>query len=212
MPPLVIAGLVAGGIKATTGLIQASQANKQIKNLAKTPIDEYSISPELQNSYGRAEAMANQGFAPEEKAAFQQGVGRQQAGAFRSAVDMSGGNLSSAVGAALKAQNIGVQSNFAAQGASLRKDNMRYADEMGSRIQAQKNIMTEAKIQRRQSLEAAYGQAKQQGIENFTGGLIDGLSVTGMGAKTPVGVDTPNIPITPEPDLSGITDPTTIYR
>jgi hypothetical protein len=181
MLPLVAAGLVSAGIKGVTGVIQASQAGKQLKNLSKTPIDEYSVSPELQNSYSRAEAMANQGFAPEEKAAFQQGVGRQQAGAFQNAVDQSGGNLSSAIGAALKSQNIGVQSDFAAQGSRLKSQHMQYADELAGRIQSQKNLMTEAKRQRRTMLEQAYGSAKKQGIENITGALTGAAQIAGFG-------------------------------
>jgi hypothetical protein len=182
MLPLVAAGLVSAGIKGVTGVIQASQAGKQLNNLAKTPIDEYSISPELQHSYSRAEAMANQGFAPEEKAAFQSGVARQQAGAFQNAVDQSGGNLSSAIGAALKSQNIGVQSDFAAQGSRLRSQHMQYADELAGRIQSQKNLMTEAKRQRRTMLEQAYGAAKKQGIENITGALTGAAQIAGFGS------------------------------
>ncbi len=189
MPPLVIAGLVAGGIKATTGIIQATQANKQIKNLAKNPIDEYSISPELQNSYSRAEGMINQGFATED-AAFNQGVARQQTGAFQSAVDMSGGNLSSAIGSALKAQNIGVQNDWAVQKVGMKSNRIEQANQLAGQIQNQRNLMVESRRQRRQSLEQAYGQAKQQGIENFTDGLTSAVSVAGAGAKS----GTPAVP------------------
>lgn len=185
MLPLVAAGLVAGGIKSVTGLIQSTQANKQLKKLGQTPIDEYGISPELQSSYSRAEAMTNQGFSGEEKAAFQQGIGRQQAGAFKSAVDMSGGNLSSAIGAALNAQKIGAQVDFAAQGAQLKGQHIEQANQLAGQIQNQKNLMIESRRQRRTMLEQAYGQAKQQGIENLTDGLTGAVSTLGFGAKTP---------------------------
>lgn len=184
MGPLAAAGLVVGGIQGVTGLIQQSKANNALKELGQTPIDEYSISPEMMNSYQRAEAMADQGFTAEEKAAFGQGVARQQAGVFRSAVDASGGNLSQAIGSALKAQNIGAQVDFAAQGARLRGDNMRYANDIAGRIQNQKNLMTEAKRQRRMMLEQAYGQAKQTGTENLINGLTGGLTAFGAASKT----------------------------
>ena len=192
MIPLVAAGLVAGGIKSVTGIIQATQANQQINNLEKTPIDEYSISPELQHSYARAESMANQGFSGEEKAAFQQGVARQQAGAFQSGLDMGGGNVSSAISAGLQAQNIGAQNQFAAQGAQLRRQNMQYADQLAGSIQNQNNLMIEAKRQRRTMLEQAYGKAKQQGIENFTNGLTGAASVLGAGTKSSPDTFTPD--------------------
>lgn len=200
MPPLVIAGLVAGGVKATTGIIQASQANKRLKELNQNPIDEYSISPELQNSYSRAEAMTNQGFSPEETASFNQGVARQQTGAFQTAVDMSGGNLSSAIGSVLKAQKIGVQNDFAAEGAKIRSNNIARADELSGRIQSQKNLMVEAKRQRRTMLEQAYGAAKQQGIENFTDGLTGGITsaASGMSGVPSVGATSLG---TPDPNL-----------
>ncbi len=193
------AGAVVGGIKTVSGIIQTSKANKGIAQLNKTPIDQYSISPELQNSYNRAEAMTNQGFSGEEKAAFQQGVGREQAGAFQSAVDMSGGNLSSAIGSVLKAQNIGAQTDFAAQGARLRGEHIQQANELAGQIQNQKNLMIESRRQRRDKLEQAYGQAKQQGRENTMTGLSETISSLGN-ATGSSGATAPSSFTSPDPN------------
>lgn len=189
------------------GAMQWSQANKALKQVNSKPIDEYSISPELQHSYQRAEGMTKYGFAPEETAAFNQGVARQQTGAFTNAIDQAGGNLSSAIGAALKSQNIGAQSEFAAKGAQLKAQHIEYADSIGARIQNQQNLMVQAKRQRREQLEQAYGQAKQAGISNVTNAL-SGIATGGLAAmskKSGGGIGSPS-----QETMSGLQPDTSI--
>lgn len=169
--PLLALGALAQAPQAILGAVQAIKGYRSLKNLSKEQYPEYTISPELQQAYQRAEGMAKQGFSAEETAQFQQGVARQQTGAFRQATDLGGGNLARAISAGLGAQNLQAQGQFAAQGAQLKRQNIQYADELARSIQQQKNLATQEKIQRRQMLEQAYGSAAKTGLENITSSL-----------------------------------------
>lgn len=171
---LAIAGIIAGGsalVKGIGGAIQTHKANKALKELNSQKQPDYSVSPELLNAYNRAEAMSKYGYSPQEQAQFQQQLARSQVGQQRAALDMSGGNLSGAIGGVLQAQQTGALNEFAAKDAGLHRDNVRYADEMARDMQTQKNLIDQQKIQRMQLLQEAYGQAKQQGSENIWGAV-----------------------------------------
>src|SRR3990167_9019833 len=126
--PLLAIGAGAALIKGIGGAIQTSKANKALRELNEQPLDNYDVSPEMQNAYSRAERMSAYGFAPEEKTQFNQQLARQNNSIARSALDMSGGNMGSAINSVLQANNTSAINQFAGQDAGLRRDNMRYAD------------------------------------------------------------------------------------
>lgn len=174
--PLLAASALTALPKALLGAYQTYQSTKALKELSKEEYPEFQISPELQGAYSRAQEMSKRGFSAEEQADFQQRMGRQQAGAFRQATEMGGGNLARAISAGLGAQNIGAVNQFAAQGAQLKRQNIRYADDLARALQTQKNMATQQKIARRQQLEQAYGWALQAGLSNIAG------SISGVGS------------------------------
>jgi hypothetical protein len=174
--PALAIGALAEAPRAVLGAIQAIKGYRNLRELSKQPYPELSISPELQKAYDRAEAMRNQGFTSEEESAFQQGIARQTAGAFRQATDISGGGLARAISAGLQAQNLQAQSQFAAQGAQMRRQNIQYVDDLARAIQQQRNMIDQEKIARRQQLEQAYGLAAQTGLTNIAS------SLSGIGA------------------------------
>ena len=79
--------------------------------------------------------------------------------------------------------NIGALNQFAANDASLRRNNIRYAGQMAGQLQSQQNLATQAAIQRRIMLEQAYGRAMQAGLNNIVGGVQGGVSVYEAGKK-----------------------------
>lgn len=186
LPPLIIAGAIAGAgaiAKGVGGIIQTHKANKALKEINKTPYPEYGISPELRNAYARAEANTKYGFSPEEAAAFQQQLTRSQTGQFSAAKDMGGSPQ--AINAVLQANQTGAINQFAGQGAEIKRQNIQTANQLAGQLQSQYNLIDQSKIQRRQILEEAYGSAKKQGQENTWGAVNDltniGTSMVGGG-------------------------------
>ena len=174
------AGLVIKGVGAYS---QARKAKKGLEALGQQPYPEYQVSPELQGAYSRAQGMAKQGFSAEETAARNQDVARSQTAQARSAVDMGGGNMARTINAGLQGSQIQGINQFAAQGAQLKRQNIRYADDLASALQQQKNIGTQAAIQKRVGLEQAYGGSLAQANENFYGAVNDASSIGVEGAQ-----------------------------
>lgn len=157
---LGIGTAILGGVQAIGGIAMAM-------GLGERP--RYSMTPEMRQSAGRANYMAGMGFLPEERAAAMQGVATQQAGAFRRAQDMGGGNLARSMGATMGSQNLDFQNRLAAQDASLRRQNIRYADSFSQEAQriADRNIAMEDRY--RFATEQAIGGAIQSGLKNIAG-------------------------------------------
>lgn len=162
--PLAAASLALGGYEAFKGA-------QGLKKLNKEKYPEYSISPELQNSYGRAEQMAGMGYTPQEAANFRQNVAQQQNTGFRQGVNAGGGNLAQALRTGLQAQNLGAFNSFSASDAALHRSNIHYADQLGQQVSNQRNLITGSQVQRRNMLEQAFGGALRQGLSNMAGSL-----------------------------------------
>jgi hypothetical protein len=158
--PLGIGTAILGGVQAIGGIAMAMGLGERPK---------YSMTPEMRQSAGRANYMAGMGFLPEERAAAMQGAATQQAGAFRRAQDMGGGNLARSMGASMGSQNLDFQNRLAAQDASLRRQNIRYSDSFSQEAQriADRNIAMEDRY--RMATEQAIGGAIQSGLKNMAG-------------------------------------------
>lgn len=194
-------------------LYKDSQAKKALNKLNETPISEISVSPELQNSYGRAESMSKYGFSPEETAAFNQNLARSQSTQFQNAKDIGGGQLSGAINSLDNANNIGAINNFAAKGTGLQLEKIQHADELAGQIQNIKDRKVEDARNRRTMLEQQYGGAIKQQQENISQGIG---SIAAIGAQYGTSVQDQNnfnklYPDTNStPNLSGLDIPT--YR
>lgn len=169
MPLPLAAALIPAALKAGTGIYQSVKASNALKNLGKMP--EYSISPELQNSYNRAERMATQGYTPQEAAAFSQRLARNNNTSFQRGITLGGGSLAKALNSAVLSNNIDAQLGFAANDASLRRSNIRYADSVGSEVSGQRNRNTAQQLAYRMLVEQNLGMAKQQGRNNVVEAL-----------------------------------------
>lgn len=165
-------GLLAPAIgSAALGLFQTFQGIKGLNQLSKEQAPNYTVSPELQSAYGRAEGMTNQGFTTEQEGAFRQNLAQSNNLAYRRAVDASGGSMSGSILGAIQGQNIGALNQFAADDAEQRMQNIRYADSLASQLQNQQNMATQVDIENRRMKEQAYGGAVQSGLGNMAGSL-----------------------------------------
>lgn len=162
--PLAAASLALGGLQSLYGMYQANQLNKQ-------PLPLQEVTPEMRNAYARAEGMANQGYTPAEAAAFKSNLASSNALGYRNAVDMSGGQLSNAIGRGIQASNLGALNQFAQSDAGLRRTNMRYADTLAQHLQSISNARQNALMNRRTMAERAAGGALSAGTTNITNAL-----------------------------------------
>lgn len=157
-----------GVAQAGYGIYQQADAKNSLENMGDRP--EFNITPEQQQSYNRSQLMAQRGYTAPERAAFQQQLSRSQNTAFQKGIDMGGGGLAGAIRAALSYSNINAQNRFAADDARLHRDNIRYADQRGDQISAQRNRMTMGDQQTFDQLAQAYGAEGKAGVQNMFSG------------------------------------------
>lgn len=182
--PLAIGSLILGGIQAGLGAYNLHKLNK-------TPQPNFSITPELQKSYGRAEDRTGYGFSPEQRSDYFNGVAGRYNQGLRNASDLSGGQMASAFGRGLQASQLRDFSNFAAQDAAQQQQNIRYADQMGGQMTNQRNMIAQQEIENRRAKEQAFGGALSSGLNNIAGaanffsmnGGFGNLSNTSVGAN-----------------------------
>lgn len=160
--PLAVGSLLLGGLQAGIGAYQLNQLNK-------TPVPNYGITPELQNSYGRAETRAGYGYSPEQRADYMGNVAGRNAQVYNNAIKLSGGNLSGALARGIQSSSLRDYSTFAANDAALQQNNIRYADQIGGQMTNQRNMATNQNIQNRIRQEQAWGGALQSGLNNIAG-------------------------------------------
>lgn len=167
---------------AALGLYQTIASTMALNKLNKTPQPNYEISPELQGSYKTAMERAAYGYNPAQRGNFMNNVTSSQNAAYQRAVDMSGGQMSSAIGRVLQSNKLQALNRFAADNATKQQINQQYADSLGQRISDQRNRKTQTEIQRRMMLEQALGTAKSQGITNIAS-AFNANAALGTGAN-----------------------------
>src|SRR3990167_11259813 len=191
MDPITLALMLGGlGAKALTGVFQASRAQKGINALSKQAMPQFNITPEQQRSYNRAEENAQTGYSGAERSALTQQLGGASNLAYRRAMNIGGGNGARAIQGALGASMLGANNQMAMNDALLKRSNVRYADQVGSSLSAQRNMETQRAMNYRLQLERALGAAKTQGVENIGNAFGSLGTMAAYGAFSPQGMQT----------------------
>jgi hypothetical protein len=175
-------GAIAGAVgKVGYGAYQALRSRNELRKLGKLPLS--NITPEAANAYAMAQQNAQRGFTPEQVAQFNANMGRQNTMALTNGAQY--GN-SRATLSGINAANAGALVNFAAQDAQLRNQNIRYADQMGANITAQRNRMVQERAAQYNQAQQALGKASQDGVFNVLSGVQNagdmGLAANGIGS------------------------------
>jgi hypothetical protein len=160
--PLAIGSLVLGGIQAIGGLAAALSMGRRPR---------FQEDPRFTGAAGRAEYMAGMGYMPQERAAFQGDIASQTAGDYRRGIDMSGGNMARALGGISTARTMGAYNRFAAQDASLRRQNIQYSDQFSRERQRRADMQTQADMAQYDREQQATGQAISSGLTQMGGAL-----------------------------------------
>lgn len=176
MIPLALGSLVLGGVQAAQGLYGLNQVSKM-------PMPKFGIAPEAQAAYDTAKQQAQYGYAPEQKAAFQQDISRASNTRFQRGVDMAGGNLAGAINAGINSSNLGALNQFASQDAQLQQQKQRYVGQLAGGFQSAQDRQTNLELQRRNAIEQAYGGALKAGLNNAIGSLNLTQALGGFGGN-----------------------------
>ena len=185
--------LIAGGLETGLGLLQYFNAKKALKQLNKTPVPRYGLTPQVEASIREAGAMRNQGFSSAERNSFMNDVTQGSNVAYNRAFNQSP-SLSNAINAALSINNNSAYLKYAAMDAQRRMENRMYSDRLNNNYQTISDRNTAVDIDRRNKAETNWGQSMQAGLNNIitgaalgTGAGLKGFKRGKDGALTPMG-------------------------
>lgn len=157
---VALAGLAYGVYNSETQKAQAKEG------LNKQKFQNFSVSPELQGAYQRAQAMSQFGFSPAEKASFRQNKAQDINTQAQRALDIGGGNMARTISKLGQISNLQSENQFAAQDAAIKRQNIKYADSLAGALQGEKNRATGAGIDQYNRAQTAYGNAYAQNQTN----------------------------------------------
>ena len=165
--PLVMMGLgaAAKGAGAIGSYYQQRKAQRQLDELGRQALPEYSVNPAIARIYSGAlgDISSPQGFSGAERASFEQSLGRGLNTQAASARSMGGGSMSRAISGALSGNQLGQYNQFAAQNAGLARQNRNaaYSRLMGAAntMQGISNQNISMAANRRMQQENLLGQA-----------------------------------------------------
>ena len=170
------------------GAIQTGVALSQLNKLRDQPLPRYDFSPTQANVSMYRQRLA-QGLPPAEIAAMEQAQAAQNAGGYRQATELAGGQLSSAIGRIGQLQNINLATRMGQMQAQERRAAQSGLAASQGALQGQMNMQTQYDMQRRSQQEQALGGALRAGLQGvgnaLTYGAFDYLGGVGKGSGTP---------------------------
>ena len=180
MPAPLLIPAIASGLQAGYGAYQTITAQNRINQLAKQRRASYldTLAP-ISESQRMYEQQYRQGLTPATRTLAQQQFAGTQAGQQRAAMDLSGGQMSSAL-SRLGAANTGQFAlGLAAQNEAAQRAGMAGLVNMNLQEANVRRQQVAQDIAYRDAMERNYGAAKQQGAMNILG-AAQGLGTAGM--------------------------------
>lgn len=155
------------------GAIQTGVALNQLNKLRGQALPRYDFSPTQANVSMYKQRLA-QGLPPAEIAAMQQAQAAQNAGGYRQASELAGGQLSSAIGRIGQLQNINLATRIGQMQGQERRAAQSALAASQSALQGQMNLQTQYDMQRRAQEEQALGGAMRAGLQGMGNALTYG--------------------------------------
>lgn len=165
--PLAL-GLVGAGMQGLSlinSYFDKKQAEQEAARLANTPIQEYSMSPEMLEQKRIASGMFSnpQGYTPQETARFDRNIRRILGAKDYNALNVGGGGVGRVIGAIGNASEVNAATDFAASDAAIARENrnigLRKLGAIADKAQQIKDMNTQFKLNRRLMNEQAVGNA-----------------------------------------------------
>lgn len=179
---MILPAIIAGA-QAVYGIYRGVKAQQGLNALASQRTARYmdAAGPIEQN---RAMGMKQmqQGLSPVTRAVAEQTFAGQRAGQYRQATDLSGGQLSSAIGRIGALGNTNLALNLAQQSQSATERGQGLLMNANQQISGLQQRDVANDIYQRQQMQQAYGQAKQQGFQDVLGAGM-GLAKMNMAQK-----------------------------
>ena len=155
------------------GAIQTGVALGQLNKLRNQPLPRYDFSPTQANVSMYRQRLA-QGLPSAEIAAMEQAQAAQNAGGYRQATELAGGQLSSAIGRIGQLQNINLATRMGQMQAQERRSAQSALAASQGALQGQMNMQTQYDMQRRAQEEQALGGAMKAGLQSMGNALTYG--------------------------------------
>ena len=176
---------VLGAIQAGLGIYQLIRGGIEQNKFNKMKQPTYGLTSSMKSAKAQAEQVAQMGYTPQERAAFEQRLATSGNTAFRRATDMSGGNMAQALQGALNAQNIAAQNQFAAQDAALRRQNIAARNQIYGMEQnlENQNVRTQQELMKARA--KSLGEQRQSGLSNLFGSLGGFMGLFGGNSVNP---------------------------
>lgn len=184
------------------GAIQTGVALSQLNKLRGQALPRYDFSPTQANVSMYKQRLA-QGLPPAEIAAMQQAQAAQNAGGYRQASELAGGQLSSAIGRIGQLQNINLATRIGQMQGQERRAAQSGLAASQSALQGQMNLQTQYDMQRRAQEEQALGGAMRAGLQGMGNALTYG-AFDYLGGANKVG-GTPEIATTTQQSVANVT-------
>ena len=155
------------------GAAQTGIALSQLNKLRGQALPRYDFSPTQANVSMYKQRLA-EGLPPAEIAAMQQTQAAQNAGGYRQATELAGGQLSSAIGRIGQLQNINLATRIGQMQGQERRAAQSSLAASRSALQSQMNMQTQYDMQRRAQEEQALGGAVRAGLQGVGNALTYG--------------------------------------
>lgn len=170
------------------GALETGVSLAQLQKLSKEELPKYDLSPTQANVSMYKQRLA-EGLPPAEIAAMEQTQAAQNAGGYRQASELAGGQLSSAIGRIGQLQNINLATRIGQMQGQERRAAQSGLAASRSALQGQMNLQTQYDMRRRESREQALGGSLRAGLtgmgEALTYGAFDYLGGMANIGSTP---------------------------
>lgn len=179
---MILPAIIAGA-QAVYGIYRGVKAQQGLNALASQRTARYmdAAGPIQQNRQLGMKQM-QQGLSPVTRAVAEQTFAGQRAGQYRQATDLSGGQLSSAIGRIGALGNTNLALNLAQQSQSATERGQGLLMNANQQISGLQQRDVANDIYQRQQTEQAYGQAKQQAFQDVLGAGM-GIAKMNMAQK-----------------------------
>jgi len=175
--PMAATSSAMNPLQTVLGAVQLVGGVMGNKQLQKEAYPSFKPITQLQQAKIRSGQLAQMGYTPEQTAVFKQDLARIGNEDYRNAISLSGGSLSRALNARRNTMRFGALNQFAQGDAAQRLSNIRYDDSITGQLQNLANMETQNRLQRRISLEQAYGGAIKAGTENIVNSYDSGQAL-----------------------------------
>lgn len=163
---------IAAGVQAAYGIYRGIRADRALKELQKQRMPQLmDAAGPLQQNLAMAQRQYTQGLAPQTRALALGTMASQMAAQRRTATDLAGGQLGTALGRIGAFNTNQMALNLGVQNQQARERGMLQTTSANAQLSALEQSDIRENIRQRLMMEQAYGQARQQAGQDVIGAI-----------------------------------------